>query len=204
MRTGNDELWSPSEAAVVVGMSLKSVYKSAAERLPKTMLVRRGNKLFLTRSGLVCLRVDREIPKSVPVNVRNDLYRQIRHLSGDRAEYGVGVFRYVIDTESAREAVDTAVDAYRQAMSMIVEHPDIQGGAATVRGTRILAHQVADLLAQGVSEAELIEDYPRLSPEAIEACRIFARSHPRRGRPRKPGWQLKPAPADPATARPSR
>jgi uncharacterized protein (DUF433 family) len=47
-------------------------------------------------------------------------------------------------------------------MQLIVEASAIQGGAATFRGTRILVHQVADLLAQGVDEATQQEDCPRL------------------------------------------
>ena len=74
-------------------------------------------------------------------------------------------------------------------MALIVEDDTIQAGAATFRGTRILVHQIADLLAQGATEAELREDYPRLTPEMIAAAPIYARAHPRRGRPRKPAWR---------------
>ena len=67
--------------------------------------------------------------------------------------------------------------------------PSIQAGAATFKGTRILVHQIADLIAQGATEAELREDYPRLTREMIAAAAVYAKSHPRRGRPRKPVWQ---------------
>ena len=66
---------------------------------------------------------------------------------------------------------------------------EIQGGAATFKGTRLLVHQIASLLLEGVAEAELRTDYPHLTPEMIEAAEIYARSHPPRGRPRKPAWR---------------
>ena len=44
---------------------------------------------------------------------------------------------------------------YRRAMRLIVEDEDIQAGAATFRGTRILVHQIAALLRQGADEREL-------------------------------------------------
>lgn len=74
-------------------------------------------------------------------------------------------------------------------MTLIVEDDSIQGGAATFRGTRVLVHQIADLLAHGATEAELREDYPRLTSEMIAAAPIHARAHPRRGRPRNPAWR---------------
>ncbi len=78
---------------------------------------------------------------------------------------------------------------YDDVMALVVQDASIQGGAATFRGTRILVHQIAALLAQGASEAELREDYPRLTPAMIAAAPVYARAHPRRGRPRKPAWR---------------
>ena len=74
-------------------------------------------------------------------------------------------------------------------MRLIVEDNAIQGGAAMFTGTRILVHQIADLIRQGANEAELRADYPRLTPEMMAAAPIYARVHPRRGRPRKPAWR---------------
>ena len=50
-------------------------------------------------------------------------------------------------------------------------------------------HQVADLLMQGAAEAELREDYPRLTSAMLAAAPIYARAHPRRGRPKAPAWR---------------
>ena len=80
-------------------------------------------------------------------------------------------------------------DGYRKAMRLIVEDPEIQGGAATFKGTRMLVHHIAGLLQQGVPEAELREDYPNLTEEMIKAAHIYVQAHPRRGRPRKPAWR---------------
>jgi uncharacterized protein (DUF433 family) len=85
--------------------------------------------------------------------------------------------------------LDTCLARYREAMQLIVEDDAVQSGAATFRGTRILVHQIADLLAQGADPMELREDYPRLTPEMIVAAPIYSRANPRRGRPRKPAWQ---------------
>ena len=79
--------------------------------------------------------------------------------------------------------------SYRRAMRLIVEDEDIQAGAATFRGTRILVHQIAALLRQGADERELREGYPNLTPEMIAAAPVFAHAHPDRGLARTPSWR---------------
>jgi uncharacterized protein (DUF433 family) len=91
--------------------------------------------------------------------------------------------------KTAADKMDADIARYRKAMSLIIDDPNIQAGAATFKGTRILVHQVADLVSQGATERELREDYPRLTREMIAAATVYAKSHPRRGRPRRPSWR---------------
>ncbi len=54
--------------------------------------------------------------------------------------------------------------------------PEIFGGKPIVRGMRISVESILSLLAQGVPEAEILEDYPDLQPEDIRACVAYARA----------------------------
>jgi uncharacterized protein (DUF433 family) len=56
----------------------------------------------------------------------------------------------------------------------IAVDPDICHGQACVAGTRIPVSVVLDNLAAGVSETEIIASYPRLTPQAIQACIAYA------------------------------
>ena len=56
----------------------------------------------------------------------------------------------------------------------IVFNPQILVGKATIRDTRISALLIIEMLAAGVNEAEILEAYPHLSPEAIRACMGYA------------------------------
>lgn len=56
----------------------------------------------------------------------------------------------------------------------ITVDPNVCHGQACVAGTRILVSVVLDNLAAGVPEAEVIRSYPRLTPEAIQACIVYA------------------------------
>jgi uncharacterized protein (DUF433 family) len=43
-----------------------------------------------------------------------------------------------------------------------------------VRGLRITVYDVLEYLASGMSEAEILEDFPELTREDIRACLAFA------------------------------
>ena len=56
----------------------------------------------------------------------------------------------------------------------IVMDPEIVAGKPVVRGTRMAVSLIVRLLAEGWSEAELLENYPLLSREDIQACLAYA------------------------------
>jgi len=184
------ELFSPAQIGAVAGVPVKAIYKTIQQRLPSGFVIRRDGQPLLTRWGAICVVIDHEIPKDVPVAVRKQVYAQIKRSPRSRAiRSQCGIVDYVIDVKSAANKIEARLAKYRKAMHLIIEDPDVQAGAATFKGTRILVHHVAALIAQGATEAELREDYPRLTRQMIAAAPIYARSHPRRGRPRKPSWR---------------
>jgi uncharacterized protein (DUF433 family) len=65
---------------------------------------------------------------------------------------------------------------------------EIQGGEAVIAGTRLPVRAVAERLSRGDSIDSLSEDYPTIPRNAFDAARIYAESHPRRGRPARP-WR---------------
>ena len=52
-------------------------------------------------------------------------------------------------------------------------HPDIRGGKPCFKGTRITVYDVLEYLAGGMTEAELLTDFPALSPQHIRAALAF-------------------------------
>lgn len=51
---------------------------------------------------------------------------------------------------------------------------DVCQGKPTVRNMRFTVAQMLELLASGMSHEEILEDYPYLEKEDIQACLIFA------------------------------
>lgn len=56
----------------------------------------------------------------------------------------------------------------------ITVNPDVMVGKPTIRGLRITVEQILKSLAGGVSTKEILEDYPELEPEDIQAALMYA------------------------------
>jgi uncharacterized protein (DUF433 family) len=59
-------------------------------------------------------------------------------------------------------------------MDRITFNPDQCGGRPCIRGMRMRVKDVLDLLAAGVSESEILADYPYLEADDIRACLAYA------------------------------
>ena len=49
-----------------------------------------------------------------------------------------------------------------------------RGGRPCIRHLRIRGYDVLEMLAEGMSETDIIEDFPELEPADIRACLAFA------------------------------
>ena len=59
-------------------------------------------------------------------------------------------------------------------LGRITANREIFGGKPIIRGMRLSVAMVLGLLAQGVTEQELLEEWPELEPEDIRACIAYA------------------------------
>ncbi len=58
--------------------------------------------------------------------------------------------------------------------SRITIEPGKRGGRPCIRGMRITVFDVLSSLAGGMTAAEILDDFPYLTPEDIQACLAFA------------------------------
>ena len=61
--------------------------------------------------------------------------------------------------------------SYRDRISV---EPGKRGGKPCIRGMRITVYDVLEYLASGMSEDQIIDDFPDLTREDIHACLLFA------------------------------
>ena len=64
--------------------------------------------------------------------------------------------------------------------SIITIEPGKRGGRPCIRGMRITVYDVLEYLASGMSQQEILDDFPYLTLEDIRACLGFAASRERR------------------------
>jgi uncharacterized protein (DUF433 family) len=59
-------------------------------------------------------------------------------------------------------------------LSRITVDPTVMGGQACIRGMRVTVSMVLDLLAAGRSRTEILEAYPYLESDDIDAVSSYA------------------------------
>lgn len=84
----------------------------------------------------------------------------------------------------ARDSLSTIVKyCYSKGMqyaSLITIDPGKRGGKPCIRGLRITVYDVLEYLASGMSEHEIMADFPDLTSQDIRACLSFAADRERR------------------------
>lgn len=65
-------------------------------------------------------------------------------------------------------------------LNRIAIDPEVRFGKPCVRGTRITVGDVLSYLASGMSEDDILGDFPQLTRDDIRACLAFAAERERR------------------------
>jgi len=63
---------------------------------------------------------------------------------------------------------------------LITIEPGKRGGKPCIRGLRITVYDVLDYLASGMTQDEILHDFPDLTAEDIKACLAFAADRERK------------------------
>ncbi|MBZ5601151.1 MAG: DUF433 domain-containing protein [Acidobacteriia bacterium] len=66
---------------------------------------------------------------------------------------------------------------YREVITI---EPGKMGGKPCIRGLRITVYDILDYLASGMTEEEILSDFPDLNADDIRACLAFAADRERR------------------------
>ncbi len=185
-------LLSVRETADLGGITIRSVNKAIEQGVINTQKIE--GRIRIPETELAPVVMIDEISKSVPLALSQK--RTIRDwisglsLSRLRGAQELELAPKVLvrlDAELLRRARDAA--RYTQARDrFITRDPEVKTGEPIIRGTRLTVSAIAARLNGGESIENVIEDYPYIPREAIEAAAIYDRTHPRRGRPPQP-WR---------------
>ena len=176
------QILSANEAACVTGVPLKQVHRIIDTGLLGSAAdIRSGSRVIL-RGGLVGLKLAHETMDVLTLDGRR---RLVRYLF-DNPKAKVARDRSVsVDIRLMKSEVRSGLSSLVRARRLISADEAVLGGAACIKGTRIPAHDIADMLANGDNMRAIREAYPTLAEEQVEAAALYARAYPRRGRPRR-------------------
>jgi len=195
----SERKFTPSEAAVASGVTVKTVHREIDEGPLKAARKHRGTKRSLREEDLFYLAVAKCFDKRLVrlTNRGKDQLHDVivsygRRQQPQKREFPRFSGALSLDLKGAIADVQSKLALLDQARKMVVEDPEIRGGEPCIRGTRIGVYEIASMIEQGVTEEELLAGYPSLQREQFALSRIYAHAYPRRGRPPRHPWHKPP------------
>jgi uncharacterized protein (DUF433 family) len=184
------ETVSVREASFVAGVPVKTVNKAIDEAKLRRGVVRRRRERLLNRQGVLQLALEKELEQRISTEIRPNVragFLKAITMADRQADFVIRLgdsLVLVIECKTIAERVDRRWERLSRALDQIVEDPEIQAGAPTFKGTRVLVWPIVEALTQGESATELLKHYPALTRKQLEAAKLYAEVRPRRGRPK--------------------
>ncbi len=172
---------SANEAACVTGVPLRQVHRIIDANLLGSAAARRDRSRTVHCDGLVSLKFAHETTAIFTVEGRR---RLVRYLLGHPEAETARVHDVSVDVRSIRDHVQEGLSRLARAREAITVDDAVLSGAPCISGTRIPAHDIAEMLANGDDIGAIRNAWPAVTEEQIEAAVLYARAYPRRGRPR--------------------
>ncbi|MGC9225556.1 MAG: DUF433 domain-containing protein [Terracidiphilus sp.] len=181
------ETLTPTEAAIVAGVSVRDVHRVIDERiLPENFYDTREARFFKSDAcvfiafyfGAAGRLTSEERQRAITLASRPaadpalaSKIIQDGFLTIDLAPFWKGVDERLLRLNAARAQV--SVD------------DEILSGTPVIKGTRVPVYDVAASVAAGISMERILSAYPSLNQAQVELAALYADANPQRGRPRQ-------------------
>lgn len=184
------------EAAVLADVPIRVIDKAVEENVLtgiRSITYRGKRRRMLPLHAVPYAAIVKRLTLSLSLAEKRKLARELAgrptaKMTSDPLEIAPAVsvdVARLIGADMAERASDYA--ASRDAI--IEENPDVLGGTAVIKGTRLSVYALLGRIDGGDTIDAVIEDYPHLDREAIGTAVLYARSHPLVGRPGGKPWK---------------
>ena len=103
--------------------------------------------------------------------------RLVRYLLGHPDAETARVRDVSVDVRPIRDEVREGLSRLARAREVIVADDAVLSGTPCISGTRIPAHEIAEMLANGDGIAAIRDAWPALTEEQIEGAALYARAY---------------------------
>jgi uncharacterized protein (DUF433 family) len=178
-----NESLTPSEAAVIAGVSVRDVHRMIDEHiLPEALYTATQTRSFKSQA---CALI------SFYFRAANRLTSEERQRTITRASESTPEPHTIqdefltIDLTPFHKEVEERLKRLQAAQDIVVMDPEILSGTPVIRGTRVPVYDVAASVASGIPVERILSSYPRLNRKQVELAALYVEANPQRGRPRQ-------------------
>jgi uncharacterized protein (DUF433 family) len=181
------ETLTPSEAAVVAGVSVRDVHRIIDEHiLPDSFFVTQDARSFKSQAcvfisfyfGAADRLTSEERQRTIALAIRSS-----RDWTASTKIVQDGFL--AVDFAPFWNGVDERLLRLRAARALVSADDEILNGTPVIRGTRVPVYDVAASVGAGIAMGQILSAYPSLNREQVELAALFAKANPQRGRPRQ-------------------
>jgi uncharacterized protein (DUF433 family) len=174
-------LFTFPQASLILGMDQKAVRNAVERDLKPVGLASTGAGKLLSRVALLAIQLVHSYSTKFSAGFRRTLLKQIVKNSQLRSVQEGSV---VVDLKEHREVVDTGVVRLKAAIAAVHCDAKVLRGEPCIAGTRIPVHMISEISVKyGIDET--LDTYPNLTRSQVELAMVFAKAHPRQGRPKR-------------------
>jgi uncharacterized protein (DUF433 family) len=174
--------YTPTEAAAVSGIGIKSVHNAIDKRIIGGRLANHRGRA-ITDDDLLRLKLWYGVGSTLSAERRKRLFDAIEKDPG--ADTVRADDYLIIDVARAREQLAVRADALSEAENLVHRSKDVLGGEPVFKGTRVPVRTIAVMKTQGATTEEIVEGYPSLTAQMVQIAEIWTAAHPARGRPKR-------------------
>ncbi len=181
------ETLTPTEAAVVSGVSVRDVHRVIDEHiLPESFYDTRDARSFKSHACVFIAFYFGAADRLTSEERQRAITLASRHSPDTKSCTRIIQDEFLtIDLTPFWKSVDERLLRLNAARAQVMEDDEILNGTPVIKGTRVPVYDVAASVVAGISLDRILSSYPSLNREQVELAALFSEANPQRGRPKQ-------------------
>jgi uncharacterized protein (DUF433 family) len=181
------EILTPTEAAVVSGVSVRDVHRIIDEHiLPESFYDTQEARSFKSHACVFIAFYFGAADRLTSEERLRAITLASRHSSNPKSSTRIVQDEFLtIDLAPFWKSVEERLVRLNAARAQVSMDDEILSGTPVIKGTRVPVYDVAASVSAGIAMDRILSSYPSLNREQVELAALFGEANPQRGRPRQ-------------------